>query len=223
MSKNNKIYIAPSILSADFLRLEEQVRLVTENGASFIHIDVMDGHFVPNLTFGHNMVKNLKRFVKIPLDAHLMISNPDQYIEEYAKAGANILTVHQEACTHLHRTIQSIHQNGMKAGVSLNPATPVHTLEDIIDELDLILIMTVNPGFGGQKFIRQGLTKIEQARELINSTGKDIYLQVDGGVNTETAADIVKAGADVLVAGSAIFGKPDIVKAMKDIEAAAEI
>lgn len=221
MSKKRKIYMAPSILSADLLHLEEQVRLVAENGAGYIHVDVMDGHFVPNLTFGHNMVKTLKRFVDIPLDVHLMISNPDQYIEAYAKAGANILTVHQEACRHLHRTIQSIHQHGMKAGVSLNPATPVHTVSDVIADLDLLLIMTVNPGFGSQKFIPQSLRKISMAREMIEVGGKDVLLEVDGGVNTETAAEVAGSGANVLVAGSAIFGKDDIVQAMKEIERAA--
>lgn len=221
MTDKRKIHLAPSILSADLLHLEEQVRLVTENGASFIHIDVMDGHFVPNLTFGHNMVKALKRFVKIPLDAHLMISNPDQYIEAYAKAGADIVTVHQETCPHLHRTIQSIHQHGMKAGVSLNPATPVETVKEVIANLDLLLIMTVNPGFGGQEFIRGGLEKIREARQLITAGGKDVLLQVDGGINTETAGEVAKNGANVLVAGSAIFGKKDIVQAMKAIEAAA--
>ena len=221
MTARREIYLAPSILSADLLRLEEQVRLVAENGASFIHIDVMDGHFVPNLTFGHNMVKALKRFVKIPLDAHLMISNPDQYIEAYARAGADILTVHQEACPHLHRTIQAIHQQGMKAGVSLNPGTPVETVKEVISDLDLLLIMTVNPGFGGQQFIPRGLDKIRQARQLIDESGKDVLLQVDGGVNSETAAEIVNSGANVLVAGSAIFGQADIVRAMQAIESAA--
>ncbi|HFB62324.1 MAG TPA: ribulose-phosphate 3-epimerase, partial [Bacteroidetes bacterium] len=154
------IRIAPSILSADLLRLEEQVKAVAENGAGFIHVDVMDGHFVPNLTFGPNMVKALKRITDLPLDVHLMISNPDRYIETYAKAGADILTVHQEACTHLNRTLQTIHQAGIKAGVSLNPATSLSTIENVLDDLDLLLIMTVNPGFGGQKFIPQGLKKI---------------------------------------------------------------
>jgi ribulose-phosphate 3-epimerase len=215
------IYIAPSILSADLLKLEEQVRRVAENGADFIHIDVMDGHFVPNLTFGPNMVKAIKRIVDIPLDVHLMISNPDLYIDDYVKAGADILTVHQEACTHLHRTIQNIHQHGIKAGVSLNPATSLSTIEDVLGDMDLLLIMTVNPGFGGQKFIRQGLDKIARARKMINEVGKDIYLEVDGGVNPETAAEVARSGANVLVAGSAIFRAPDIVQAMNAIRQSA--
>ncbi|KAA3612221.1 MAG: ribulose-phosphate 3-epimerase [Calditrichaeota bacterium] len=222
MTPIRRIYMAPSILSADLLHLQEQVELVAENGADFIHVDVMDGHFVPNLTFGHNMVSTLKRFVKIPIDAHLMISNPDQYIEAYANAGTDILTVHQETCPHLHRTIQAIHQHGMKAGVSLNPATNIATIEDIIAEVDLVLIMTVNPGFGGQKFIRQCLKKIAVAREMINRQNRDIYLQVDGGVNSETVTEIISHGANTLVAGSAIFNEPDIVQAMQNIRSAGE-
>ncbi len=216
--KNTPIYIAPSILSADLLQLEKQVKLLTENGADFIHVDVMDGHFVPNLTFGPNMVKALKRITDIPLDVHLMISNPDLYIADYALAGADILTVHQEACTHLHRTIQSIHNQGIKAGVSLNPATLLSTIENVLDDIDLLLIMTVNPGFGGQKFIPQGLTKIAQARKMIDASGKDILLEVDGGVDTITVESIVQSGANVLVSGSAIFGQTDIVVAMKQLK-----
>ena len=212
------IKIAPSILAADLLKLEEQIKLIAENGADYIHIDVMDGHFVPNLTFGTNMVRAIKRITDVPLDVHLMISNPDQYIEEYAKAGADILTVHQEACTHLHRTVQSIHQNGMKAGVSLNPATNVNTLDDILPDLDLILIMTVNPGYGGQKFIREGLNKIRKAKKMIDERGLDILLEVDGGVNKDTVAEVVESGANVLVAGSAIFKQSDFVKAMNEIK-----
>ncbi|MCA9730638.1 MAG: ribulose-phosphate 3-epimerase [Deferribacteres bacterium] len=222
MPNPRQIYMAPSILSADLLKLEEQVNQVAKNGADFIHVDVMDGHFVPNLTFGHNMVATLKRFVDIPIDTHLMISNPDMYIEAYAEAGSGILTVHQEVCTHLHRTLQAIRQCGMKAGVSLNPATNVNTLEDVIDELDLILIMTVNPGFGGQTFIPRSLDKIRAARNLIEASGRNIRLEVDGGINTETVAQVIAAGADTLVAGSAIFNKPDIVKAMQDIRTAGE-
>jgi len=216
------ILIAPSILSADLLRLEEQVKAVTKNGASFIHVDVMDGHFVPNLTFGPNMVKALKRITGIPLDVHLMISNPDRYIDTYARAGADILTVHQEACTHLHRTLQTIHHAGMKAGVSLNPATPLSTIENVLDDTDLLLIMTVNPGFGGQKFIPQGLKKIAKARKMINDAGRDILLEVDGGVDMQTVESIVQAGARVLVSGSAIFDRPDIVAAMQELKTKAE-
>ncbi len=216
------IRIAPSILSADLLRLEAQVKAVAENGAGFIHVDVMDGHFVPNLTFGPNMVKALKRITDVPLDVHLMISNPDQYIDTYARAGADILTVHQEACTHLHRTIQTIHNQGIKAGVSLNPATSLSTIENVLDDIDLLLIMTVNPGFGGQKFIPQGLKKIAEARKMIDAAGRDILLEVDGGVDMQTVQSIVQAGARVLVSGSAIFGKPDIVDALKQLKEKAE-
>ncbi len=217
-----KIYLAPSILSADLLRLEKQIRQVAENGADFIHIDVMDGHFVPNLTFGPNMVKAVKRIVNIPLDVHLMISNPDDYIDDYVKAGADILTVHQEACTHLHRTIQNIHQHGIKAGVSLNPATPLATIEDILEDLDLLLIMSVNPGFGGQKFIRRSLERIARVRQMAEDRNPDLLLEVDGGINPETAREVVSSGANVLVAGNAIFGSTDIVGAMTDIRRAAE-
>ena len=216
------VYLAPSILSADLLKLEEQVRLVAENGADFIHIDVMDGHFVPNLTFGPNMVRALKRIVDLPLDVHLMISNPNQYIARYAEAGADILTVHQEACIHLHRTIQTIHQQGIKAGVSLNPATSLSTVEDILPELDLLLLMTVNPGFGGQKFISNALDKIARARRLIDRSRRDILLEVDGGINPVTARKVVEQGANVLVAGNAVFGQEDPVAALENIRRAAE-
>ena len=220
--QKQSILIAPSILSADLLQLEKQVKAVAENGAGFIHVDVMDGHFVPNLTFGPNMVKALKRITDVPLDVHLMISNPDAYIEAYARAGADILTVHQEACTHLHRTIQTIHNQGIKAGISLNPATSLSTIENVLDDMDLLLIMTVNPGFGGQKFIPQGLKKIAEARKMIDASGRDILLEVDGGVDMQIVRNIVQAGARVLVSGSAIFGQPDIVDAMQQLKAKAE-
>ncbi len=216
------IHIAPSILSADLLHLEEEVRAVAENGADFIHVDVMDGHFVPNLTFGPNMVRALKRIVQLPLDVHLMISNPDFYIGRYAEAGANLLTIHQETCPHLHRTVQMIHQAGMKAGVALNPATPLVTVEEILPDLDLLLIMSVNPGFGGQSFIPTSLKKIARARALIEAVGRDIFLEVDGGISPDTAPTVVAQGADVLVAGNAIFGQPDPVKALRALRAAAE-
>ena len=216
------IKIAPSILSADLLDLKNQVETVINGGADYIHIDVMDGHFVPNLTFGPNIVSALKRISKVPLDVHLMITNAELYIDEYAKAGADILTIHAEAITHLHRAIQRIHANGMKAGVSINPATSVSVLEDIFDELDLVLIMTVNPGFGGQKFIKKGLDKIAKVKRMMEERGKlDLLLEVDGGINVETAPLVVKSGANVLVAGSAIFNEKDIVKAMNTIRKAA--
>lgn len=218
----NKIQIAPSILAADLLKLENQVKTVAEQGADMIHVDIMDGHFVPNLTFGPNMVANLKRITNLPLDVHLMIENPDKYLENYAKAGASILTVHQEACTHLHRTVQAIHNLGLKAGVSLNPATSLCTLENVMDDIDLILIMTVNPGFGGQKFIPQSYNKIVKARKMIEKTGRDIFLEVDGGVNPDTVENIVTNGADVLVAGNSIFGQDDIVKAFLTLREKAE-
>ncbi len=217
------IKMAPSILSADLLDLRGQVGKIAENGADYIHVDVMDGHFVPNLTFGPNMVAAMKKLTKVPLDVHLMITNAELYIEEYAKAGADVLTVHAEAVTHLHRAVQQIHANGMKAGVSLNPATPVSVLEDIFEDLELVLIMTVNPGFGGQKFIHRGLDKIAAVKKMMEQRNKpDMLLQVDGGVNTETAPLVAKAGANLLVAGSAVFNAPDSVAAMEAIRKAAQ-
>ncbi len=212
--EKQKIYIAPSILSADLLQLKEQVELVASHGADFIHVDVMDGHFVPNLTFGPNMVSALKKITDLPLDVHLMIENPDREIENYSQAGADILTVHQEACTHLHRCLQSIHQHGMKAGVSLNPATSLSTIENVMDEIDLLLIMSVNPGFGGQKFIPQSLTKIALAKEMITNSGRKILLEVDGGIDPTTAKKVIHQGANVLVAGNAIFGQKNIIEAL---------
>ena len=218
-----KIYIAPSILSADLLKLEEQVKLVADNGADLIHIDVMDGHFVPNLTFGPNMVAAVKRVTNIPLDVHLMITNPDRYVEDYARAGADILTVHQEVCHHLHRVIQQIHAAGMKAGVSLNPSTPVAMIEDVITDVELVLVMSVNPGFGGQRFIPRSLEKISQVKMMAEKAGKQLMIEVDGGINPETARLVVESGANVLVAGNAIFKQPDIVAAMNDIKKAVNI
>jgi len=220
--KTQKVYLAPSILSADLLHLKEQVEVVSENGADFIHVDVMDGHFVPNLTFGPNMVAALKRITTLPLDVHLMIENPDLSIESYARAGADIITVHQEACTHLHRSLQLIRKQGVKAGVSVNPATSLSTLENVMGEIDLMLIMTVNPGFGGQKFIEQGLDKIARARKMIVESGHDILLEVDGGINTVTAPKAVQNGANVLVAGNAVFGKTDIGAAINEIRSQVE-
>jgi len=204
------------------MHLKEQVKAVDSHGADFIHVDVMDGHFVPNLTFGPNMVAALKRITTLPLDVHLMIENPDLSIESYARAGADILTVHQEACTHLHRSLQTIRQHGIKAGVSLNPATSLSTLENVMDEIDLILIMTVNPGFGGQKFIEHSLEKVARARKMIRESGRDILLEVDGGIDPVTAPKVVQNGANVLVAGNAVFGKTDIAVAMKEIREQAE-
>ena len=197
--------IAPSILSADFARLGEEVRDVTAAGADFIHVDVMDGHFVPNLTIGPLVVKALRSHSALPFDVHLMISPVDPYIAEFAEAGADILTVHPEAGPHLHRTIQLIKSLGKRAGVALNPATPVEAVETVLDAVDLILVMSVNPGFGGQSFIESQLAKIERSRKLIDQSGRAIDLEVDGGINPETARRAVAAGADVLVAGTATF------------------
>ena len=204
------IRIAPSILSADFARLGEEVRALTEAGADYIHIDVMDGHFVPNISIGPAVVKALRPHSALPFDVHLMISPAEPYIGDFAAAGADIITVHQEAGPHLHRCLQAIKGHGKRAGVSLNPATPIESLDNVIDEVDLVLIMTVNPGFGGQRFIASQLAKVGAARERIERTGRRIDLEVDGGINPETAAQAVAEGADVLVAGNASFtGGPD--------------
>jgi ribulose-phosphate 3-epimerase len=200
------IKIAPSILSADFSCLGEEVRAVDRAGADYIHVDVMDGHFVPNITIGPLVVAALRKVTGKPLDVHLMIENPDRYIPDFASAGADIITVHQEAVPHLHRTVQQIKSLGKRAGVSLNPATPVETLDVILDDLDLVLIMSVNPGFGGQTFILSALDKIRVLRQRITQRGLATELQVDGGVKLDNIRDVAAAGADVLVAGSAVFG-----------------
>lgn len=201
----SSIRIAPSILASDFSRLGEEISAVVKAGADFIHVDVMDGHFVPNLTIGPSVVKALRKVTDLPFDTHLMIAPVDPYIDEFAQAGADILTVHPEAGPHLHRTLQRIRTAGMKTGVALNPGTPASVIEPVIDDLDLVLVMTVNPGFGGQKFIESQLRKIEAVRAMIDHTGRDIMLEVDGGVDPETAPKAIDAGADVLVAGSAVF------------------
>ncbi len=208
MSKST-VRIAPSILSADFARLADEVARVEAGGADLLHVDVMDGHFVPNLTVGPPIVEALRKVTKLPLDVHLMITNADAYIQEFADAGADYLTVHVEACPHLHRTIQAIKERGVKAGVTLNPATPLSSLEAILPDADLLLIMSVNPGFGGQSFIPASLRKISQARAMIERTHSRALLEVDGGVKVENAAQIVQAGADILVSGSAIFSSKD--------------
>ena len=199
------VRIAPSILSADFARLGEEIAAVAAAGADFIHVDVMDGHFVPNLTIGPLVVSAIRKATTLPFDVHLMIAPVDPYIDDFARAGADILTVHPEAGPHLHRTLQSIRAAGMKPGVALNPATPAAVVEPVIGDVDLILVMSVNPGFGGQSFIRSQLKKIETIRRLIDASGREIMLEVDGGVNEQTAKDVIAAGADVLVAGSAVF------------------
>jgi ribulose-phosphate 3-epimerase len=199
------IKLAPSILSADFARLGEQVAEVTKAGADYIHIDVMDGHFVPNITIGAPVVASIRPLTSLPLDVHLMIEHPERYISEFVNSGADIITVHVEACSHLHGTIQLIKELGVKAGVSLNPATPLSSIEEIIPHVDLILIMSVNPGFGGQSFIPATLPKIENMRKTLNDRKLSTELEVDGGVTVDNAPGIVKAGANVLVAGNSVF------------------
>jgi ribulose-phosphate 3-epimerase len=213
--------IAPSILSADFARLAEEVARVEGAGADQIHVDVMDGHFVPNITIGPPVVAALRRVTKLPLDVHLMIENPDRYLEAFASAGAAIITVHAEAATHLHRTLTRIRQLGVRAGVAVNPSTPVSHLREVLPEIDLILIMSVNPGFGGQSFIPRSLMKVEQAHALLVSTAHRADIEVDGGVDLSNAADLVSAGATMLVAGASIFGTPDAAAATRALRAAA--
>ncbi len=204
--------ISPSILSADFARLGEEVRAVEKAGADYLHVDVMDGHFVPNLTIGPAVVKAVRRCTTLPLDVHLMIERPDDFLGEFAKAGANILTVHVEAVTHLHRTLTEIRKLGMRAGISLNPSTPVCLIEPILDYADLILVMTVNPGFGGQELIPETLPKIAGLRSLIAQKGRPVELEVDGGIKADNIGVVAEAGADVFVSGSGIFGTPDYAK-----------
>lgn len=213
--------IAPSILSADVLALCEQISIVENSGADLIHIDVMDGHFVPNLTFGPFMVEAVKRITELPLDCHLMIENADAYIPQFAKAGARIITVHQESCTHLHRTLQLIRSLKVKTGIALNPATPVESILPVLDMADLVLVMSVNPGFGGQKFIPSAVKKIAQLAELKKARGLKFAIEVDGGINARTADRVLKAGAEILVAGNAIFGQPDIAAACGNLKALA--
>ncbi len=201
--------IAPSILSADFARLAEEIAKVEAAGADMIHVDVMDGHFVPNFTIGPPIVKAIRRVTKLPLDVHLMMTNPEEFIPDFIKAGSNYITVHVETCPHLHRTIQSIKEEGVKAGVTLNPATPLVSVEEILPEVDLLLIMSVNPGFGGQNFIPRALEKLKRARRMINDRGLKVELEVDGGVKPENMTALSQAGADIFVSGSAIFHSKD--------------
>jgi len=213
-----KIKVAPSILSADFSRLGEEIKAVEAAGADLIHVDVMDGHFVPNITIGPLIVQAVRKVTKLPLDVHLMIENPELYIADFAKAGADYITVHAEAAVHLHRLVQSIREHkDVRAGVSLNPATPLEELDYILDELDLVLIMSVNPGFGGQAFIPSALRKIRELRQRIDDRKLNVEIEVDGGVKPENAAEIAGAGADILVAGSAVYGAKDYKSAIQGI------
>ena len=200
------VIIAPSVLSCDFANVQRDVEMINISDADWFHVDVMDGVFVPNISFGFPVIKAIKKHAKKPLDVHIMIKNPDDYVTQFKEAGTDILTVHYEACRHLHRTIQNIKANGMQAGVALNPHTPVSVLVDVIKDLDLVLIMSVNPGFGGQKFITNAIEKVKQAAELIKRTGSNAKIEVDGGVNLETGKLLIEAGANALVAGSFVFG-----------------
>ena len=198
--------IAPSILSADFSKLGEEILAVEAAGADWIHIDVMDGHFVPNITIGPGPIQSLRKITRLPFDVHLMIENPERYIDSFADAGSDVITVHVEAARHLHRIIAHIRERGIKAGVSLNPATPLVQVEPILNDVDVLLIMTVNPGFGGQKFINSSLPKIRKAREMVNSTAPNVAIEVDGGVTLHNIKSIAEAGADIIVAGASVFG-----------------
>ncbi|MEL5987008.1 ribulose-phosphate 3-epimerase [Kurthia gibsonii] len=216
------IKIAPSLLAADFAKLGEEVREVEAAGATLLHIDVMDGHFVPNISFGSLVMDAIKPYTNLPLDVHLMIENPDQYIEQFAKAGAEYITVHVEACRHLHRTIQLIRSYGVKPGVVLNPHTPIETIKHVLEDIDLVLLMTVNPGFGGQKFIDSVVPKIAELSYMIKQRNLEIEIEIDGGITAETIVPCAEAGATIFVAGSAIFGKEDRQTALQSILKAGE-
>lgn len=221
MSKRGDILISPSILSADFTRLGDEIRAVKKAGADWIHIDVMDGHFVPNITIGPLIVSAVNRTVDLPLDVHLMISDPDRYLEDFQAAGADVLTVHPEATRHLHRTVSRIRELGMKAGAALNPSTGLEALEYVLPDLDIVMLMTVNPGFGGQSFIKTMLPKVRALRDMIDQLGYDILIEVDGGVSAATAPDLIRHGADVFVAGTAVFGNPpyeDAIRMLRNAE-----
>ena len=216
------IKIAPSVLSADFTRLGEHLREAEAGGADWMHLDIMDGHFVPNISYGPVLVEAVNRATKLPLDVHLMIENPDLFVPDFVKAGADWVTVHVEACPHLHRSIQLIKSLGAKAGVSLNPATPASTLDEILPYVDLILIMSVNPGFGGQSFIQTCLPKAERIAKMAEAVNPNILISIDGGVGPKNVGPLVKAGCGVVIAGSAVFGKPDVAKAIKELREAAK-
>lgn len=216
-----QLMIAPSILSADFSRLGEEINQVVEGGGDVIHIDVMDGHFVPNITIGPLVVSAVRKITKAPLDVHLMISNPDQYIEAFAEAGADWITVHVETCAHLHRTIGRIKELGKKAGAVLNPATPLTSLHCILDDLDLVMLMSVNPGFGGQRFIAGTIDKTKQLKKMIDERGKAVGIEIDGGISPTTIRAVAMAGANIFVAGSAIFGRENYAKVIAELKQSA--
>ena len=214
------VIVSPSLSSADFLHLSKDIEMVNRSQADWFHLDIMDGVFVPNISYGLPVVSQIKKMATKPLDVHLMIVQPERYVEAFHKAGADILTVHYEACTHLHRTIQQIKAQGMKAGVSLNPHTPVSLLEDVIEDIDVVLLMSVNPGFGGQSFIEQTINKVDKLKKLIMESNSHTLIEIDGGVNFETGKRLVNAGADALVAGSFVFNSPDPeanIKGLKEL------
>ena len=214
------VIVSPSLLSADFLHLSKDIEMVNHSQADWFHLDIMDGVFVPNISYGLPVVSQIKKMATKPLDVHLMIVQPERYVGAFHKAGADILTVHYEACTHLHRTIQQIKAQGMKAGVSLNPHTPVSLLEDVIEDIDVVLLMSVNPGFGGQTFIEQTINKVDKLKKLIMESNSHTLIEIDGGVNFETGKRLVNAGADALVAGSFVFNSPDPeanIKGLKEL------
>ena len=213
-----KTLVSPSLLSANFLNLQEDIEMINRSEADWLHLDVMDGEFVPNISFGFPIIEAASKICKKPLDVHFMIMHPEKYIERTAKLGAMMMNVHYEACTHLHRTVQQIHNAGMKAAVTLNPATPVSMLEDIIDDVDMVLLMSVNPGFGGQTFIENTIQKVKRLRKMIDDAGTNTLIEVDGGVNAETAPILVKVGVDVLVSGSYVFKSSDPISTIKSLK-----